>query len=145
MCPRSRITFAPFSGHRSVVRKQKMLGGEKKRQERMMSSTYVGESDCQLMMGITVNFYRTQHNPYGQSIGLTCILYRHCPRASKGIRFGLLDLCNLLQNPCVTFTFPFCRRITKLQIAVGKRGTVSLHTEGPCVGGGGLLCSALSP
>lgn len=68
MCPRSRITFAPFSGHRSVVRKQKMLRGEKKRQERMRSSTYVGESDCQLMMGITVNLYRTQHNLMGRAL-----------------------------------------------------------------------------
>lgn len=110
-----------------------------------MSSTHVGESDCQLIMwmGITINLHRMQCNLMDRALAWPVFFTGIAPEPLN-VSLGLLDLCNLLQNPCVTFTFPFCRRITKLKIDIGNHGTVPLHAEGPggCVG---LLSSTVSP
>lgn len=100
-----------------------------------MSSTHVGESDCQVIMwmGIIINLHRMQCNLIDKALAWPVFFTN-----------SLLDLCNLLQNPCVTFTFLFCRRITKLKIDIGNHGAVPLHAEGLCVcGGGGFLSSTV--
>lgn len=126
----------PFLGHCSVTIKKKKVRRRKKRAETRMRSTHVGESDSQLMtwMGIAVNLLRMQWNLMEWALTWPG-LFTGISLELLNLSLGLLALCNLLQNPCVTLTSPFCR-ITELNIDLRNQGTVPLHAAGPAVGRG---------
>lgn len=141
MWPRSRITFALFSGHHVVTRRQKLQG--LKIEMRVTAELYTHwkiRLSADDGLGVAIHWLRMQCNLTGRALACPVFFTGIAPEPLNAFP-GLLDLRNFLQNPCAMFAFPFCRRITKLKIDIGNHGTVPLQAEGPCVGGGCLLSS----
>ena len=145
VCDQGVGSHLPLFQDITVLQENKRCREKKKGWETTMNSTHVGVSGCQLMTwkGMTVNLHRMQCNLMDRALAWPVFFTGVAPEPLN-VSPDLLDLCNLLQNPCVTFTFPFCRRIARLRIDIGSHGTVPLHAEGPCGRGGGLLPSTVS-
>lgn len=110
-----------------------------------MSSTHVGKSDCQLMMwmGITKNLHRMQCNLMDRALAWPVFFTSIAPEPLN-LPVGLLDLCNLLQNPCVTF-ISFLQENYKAQNSHWEQwDSASARRRAMCGRGDGLLSSTES-